>query len=71
MSAVLGVDGCRGGWIAVRWAERVTHHLCRSFAEVLALEAGVIAVDMPIGFPQASGRAAEREARARLGDRQS
>ena len=71
MSAVVGVDGCRGGWIAVRWAEQVTHHLCRSFAEVLAMEADVIAVDMPIGFPQGSGRAAEREVRARLGERQS
>ena len=50
---------------------RVTHHLCRSFAEVLALDAAVIAVDMPIGFPQGSGRAAEREARSRLGERQS
>jgi predicted RNase H-like nuclease len=71
MSAVIGVDGCRGGWIAVRWAEKITHHLCRSFAEVLAMEASVIAVDMPIGFPQGSGRQAEREARARLGERQS
>jgi predicted RNase H-like nuclease len=71
MSTVIGVDGCRGGWIAVRWAETLTHHLCRSFAEVLAMEASVIAVDMPIGFPQGSGRQAEREARARLGERQS
>lgn len=33
--------------------------------------ARVIAVDMPIGFPQGSGRQAEREVRARLGERQS
>jgi predicted RNase H-like nuclease len=71
MRAVIGVDGCPGGWIAVRWAETLTHRLCRSFAEVLAMEADVIAVDMPIGFPQGSGRQAEREARARLGQRQS
>lgn len=71
MSIVIGVDGCRGGWIAVRWARTVTHHLCRSFAEVLAMDAAVIAVDMPIGFPQHSGREAERLTRARLGDRQS
>ncbi|MCA3556259.1 DUF429 domain-containing protein [Aestuariivirga sp.] len=71
MTPVIGVDGCPGGWIAVRWAEAVSHHLCRGFAEVLAMDAAVIAVDMPIGFPQGSGRAAEREARARLGDRQS
>lgn len=71
MTPVVGVDGCPGGWIAVRWAETVAHHLCRSFAEVLAMDAAVIAVDMPIGFPQGSGRAAEREARSRLGERQS
>jgi len=71
MSAVIGVDGCRGGWIAVRWDDGLTHHLCRSFAEVLTMEADVIAVDMPIGFPQGSGRVAEREARSRLGERQS
>lgn len=71
MTPVIGVDGCPGGWIAVRWGETLSHHLCRSFAEVLAMEAEVIAVDMPIGFPQLSGRAAEREVRAKLGERQS
>ncbi len=71
MTAVIGVDGCRGGWIAVRWGASLTHHLCRSFEEVLAMEARVIAVDMPIGFPKGSGRQAEREVRARLGERQS
>lgn len=71
MTPVVGVDGCPGGWIAVRWGENVSHHLCRSFAEVMALDAAIIAVDMPIGFPQGSGRAAEREVRQRLGDRQS
>lgn len=71
MSAVIGVDGCPGGWIAVRWGETLSHHLCRTFAEVLAMAADVIAVDMPIGFPPLSGREAEREVRAKLGERQS
>ena len=71
MTPVIGVDGCPGGWIAVRWATTVSHHLCRSFADVLAMDAGIIAVDMPIGFPQGSGRVAEREVRQRLGERQS
>jgi predicted RNase H-like nuclease len=71
MIPVVGVDGCRGGWIAVRWAEGLSHQVCRSFAEVLALDAAVIAVDMPIGFPEQSGREAEREVRRRLGQRQS
>jgi predicted RNase H-like nuclease len=71
MTPVIGVDGCPGGWVAVRWAETVSHHLFRSFAEVVAMDAAIIAVDMPIGFPQGSGRAAEREVRQRLGERQS
>lgn len=71
MTPVVGVDGCPGGWIAVRWGETVSHHLCRSFADVMAMDAAVIAVDMPIGFPKGSGRAAEREVRSRLGERQS
>ena len=71
MKPVVGVDGCPGGWIAVRWGESVSHRLCRTVEEVLALDAAVIAVDMPIGFPQGSGRAAEREVRSRLGARRS
>ncbi len=71
MSAVIGADGCPGGWIVVRWGETLSHQLCRSFAEVVALEADVIAVDMPIGLPDLSGREAEREVRAKLGERQS
>jgi predicted RNase H-like nuclease len=71
MTPVVGVDGCPGGWIAVRWAATVSYHLCRSFTEVMGLDAAVIAVDMPIGFPHGSGRAAEREVRQRLGERQS
>ena len=71
MTPVIGVDGCPGGWIAVRWADTLSHHLCRSFAEVLAMEAQVIAIDMPIGFPQGAGRQAERDVRQRLGARQS
>jgi predicted RNase H-like nuclease len=71
MTSVIGVDGCPGGWITVRWDGDVTHHLCRNFADVLALDADVIAVDMPIGFPEQSGRSVERFVRARLGERQS
>lgn len=70
---VAGVDGCPGGWIAVLWdgAGRLTSELCTSFADVMALPARIIAVDMPIGLPERSGRPPEREVRARLGERQS
>ena len=71
MTPAIGVDGCPAGWIAVRWADDITHHLCRNFADVLALDATVIAVDMPIGFPATAGRAAERDVRKLLGERQS
>lgn len=69
VSAVIGVDGCPGGWIAVRWAEAMTHQLYRRFEDVLALDAAVIAVDIPIGLPQNSGRLTDVEARSRLGKR--
>lgn len=71
---VAGVDGCRGGWIAVMWrgpGSPARQALCRSFCEVLALEAAVIAVDMPIGLPDFSGRDVEREVRPLLGGRRS
>jgi predicted RNase H-like nuclease len=81
MSAlVAGVDGCRGGWVVVSrpvddpGAAEV--RLMKSFAEVLALRPApeIIAVDIPIGLPERGrpgGRACDREARARLGGRQS
>jgi predicted RNase H-like nuclease len=70
---VAGVDGCPAGWIAALWdgAGRLTSRLCASFAEVMALPAQIIAVDMPIGLPERSGRPPEREVRAKLGGRQS
>jgi predicted RNase H-like nuclease len=70
---VAGVDGCPAGWIVALWdgAGQLTSQLCASFADVMALPAEVIAVDMPIGLPERSGRPPEREVRARLGQRQS
>jgi predicted RNase H-like nuclease len=71
MTPVIGVDGCPAGWIAVIWGSTVEHRLCPRFSDVLALEGAIIAVDMPIGLPDMSGRPAERDTRARLGGRQS
>jgi predicted RNase H-like nuclease len=70
---VAGVDGCPAGWIAALWdgADELTLRLCTSFADVMALPAHIIAIDMPIGLPQRSGRPPEREVRARLGERRS
>ena len=71
MTPVIGVDGCPGGWIALRWAEDLTHHLCPAFSDVLALDGAIVAVDMPIGFQDHGSRAPEKLVRAKLGDRQS
>jgi predicted RNase H-like nuclease len=70
---VAGVDGCPAGWIVALWdgAKQLRSVLCPSFADVMALSVEIIAVDMPIGLPERSGRAPEREVRARLADRQS
>jgi len=69
---VIGVDGCKGGWIAVAWNGRSKAtpviHLVATFAEIIAMEAEIIAVDMPIGLPDIArnGRGCDGEARRRL-----
>lgn len=75
---VAGVDGCKGGWLAVEWdgSRRggPVGSVLASFQDVLALNAQVIAVDMPIGFPDrvgSGGRDCDREARRLLGARRS
>lgn len=70
--AVLGVDGCPGGWVAARVdGDDLTWHT-GSFADLLQLDAHVIAVDIPIGLPaDASRRTADAEARRLLGEQRS
>jgi len=76
VSTVVGVDGCRLGWVAA------THDLetgvCsiavhRSFQELLTTSrlASVIAVDIPIGLGDAKPRTADLSARQFLGARAS
>ena len=76
MSApVAGVDGCPAGWIAVtRRASGATLSVHAAFAEIVAGDAAVIAIDMPIGLPDRighGGRGPERLVRPLLGERQS
>lgn len=78
MSEVYGVDGCPGGWAVVTLpaegrpdAPRIDFH-----ADLAALVATgrVIAIDIPIGLPDAivgPGRPAEQAVRPLLGPRQS
>jgi len=75
---VAGADGCPGGWLAVFWdgdpSGEARARVVPTFAELVQTSAEIIAVDMPIGFPDWSGagaRLCEIEARARLGQRQS
>ena len=77
-SAVVGVDGCPGGWVAV-WREgggepEVGIYVTFSgLIESFGADA-VIAVDMPIGLPEFSGRGGrgpEALVRPALGARQS
>lgn len=72
-----GVDGCRAGWIAVTIAATgpvepdVT--VTRDFAG-LVRDRAAVAVDMPIGLPERTGRGGrgpESLVRPLLGDRQS
>jgi predicted RNase H-like nuclease len=69
VAGVVGVDGCRGGWVAVALPgpEVVVR---RTLREVLAAFPGAacVAVDMPIGLPSGpGGRASDRAAKRLLG----
>ncbi|VXC13640.1 DUF429 domain-containing protein [Aeromicrobium sp. 9AM] len=71
--AVLGVDGCRAGWVGVLW-ERTTTVLVAPTIDALVERAGeveAIAIDIPIGLPADQPRTVERLARARLPGRAS
>jgi predicted RNase H-like nuclease len=68
----LGIDGCRGGWLAVSagaapaWAvERQLGPLLARFGAAFAL------IDIPIGLPRHAPREADRLARQALGPRRS
>jgi len=69
---VVGVDGCRGGWVAVRLtdAERTPGlEVHRTWAALMEAhrDAAVIAVDMPIGLVDDGRRPCDVLARERLG----
>ncbi|WP_230530542.1 DUF429 domain-containing protein [Microvirga roseola] len=77
---VAGIDGCRAGWIAALMRagdpQSVRIVTAPSLADILdgPDEPGIVAVDMPIGLPdatQGSGREPERLIRPLLGQRQS
>ena len=56
--AVLGVDGCPGGWVGAQVADgRVRWHT-GSFTQLLTVDAAVVGVDIPIGLPEGAARRA-------------
>ncbi|UVK42405.1 DUF429 domain-containing protein [Mesorhizobium sp. AR07] len=75
---LVGADGCKAGWVAVRRAHcsAPSVDVFASFGALLAAnpDDAVIAVDMPIGLPEFSqkgGRGPEALVRPLLGARQS
>lgn len=70
--AVLGVDGCPGGWVGALVQDGSVAWHTGTFARLLELPALVVAVDIPIGLPAgALRRAADVEAKAALGAQRS
>jgi predicted RNase H-like nuclease/ADP-ribose pyrophosphatase YjhB (NUDIX family) len=67
---VLGVDACPGGWVGVLLEHdlRARVFVARTITELVDLvgetaPAAVVAIDIPIGLPDSSGRTADAEAR--------
>jgi predicted RNase H-like nuclease/predicted enzyme related to lactoylglutathione lyase len=68
---VAGVDLARGGLaVVVLDGNRVVEAFrCEAFAEALLVDAQVVAVDVPIGIPEAGSRPADESARRFVGPR--
>jgi len=68
---VLGVDGCRGGWLAAALDDddQVTWRWTGDIQELLRRSADVVAIDIPIGLPDSGIRSCDVQARAALGRR--
>lgn len=70
--AVVGVDGCRGGWIAiVAIDEGLSAVVVERVADLLAQlpEDALIAIDVPIGLVDCGARQCDQEARRLLGSK--
>lgn len=73
MGAVLGVDGCKWGWVGVRWDGTTEVLVAATIAELTAAAGPVdaVAIDIPIDLPVDEPRRAEQLARGRLPGRAS
>lgn len=72
---VLGIDGCRGGWVVAAWRTDGAVQLQVQSTLAAALRANPGAahafIDMPIGLPEADPRGCDGLARRLLGSRAS
>ncbi len=75
---MLGVDGCRAGWVGVRRVDALapTVLVAATIGELVEAAGGpaaidVVAIDIPVGLPTDAPRAAERAARRLLPGRAS
>jgi predicted RNase H-like nuclease len=70
---VLGVDGCRLGWVGVRWDGDTDVLVAATIAELVEMSGPLdaVAIDIPIDLPVDTPREAERLARRRLPGRAS
>lgn len=76
LGRVVGIDGCKGGWLAVRFdplARTLTPLMHPSFAEILDAyhDAAAIGVDIPIGLSQGDPRLCDLQARKAIAPRGS
>lgn len=74
---VLGIDGCRAGWVIARKSlasEAIDVSVAESLRPILdgvGADAAMVLIDMPIGLPPLPGRACEVLARRAIGPRRS
>lgn len=68
MTAVLGVDGCRRGWVgALVDADRVSWLALPDIGAALSLDVEAVGVDMPVGLPETGRRECDLLAKQTLG----
>jgi predicted RNase H-like nuclease len=73
---VAGLDGCRAGWVLAVTPADARHRdveivVVPHVTDALAMDVAAIAIDIPIGIPDAGRRPCDDDARAFLGPRRS
>jgi predicted RNase H-like nuclease len=72
MTLICGVDGCKGGWVAITknlGNGRISWRLCLTARDIFypKIQPQVIAIDIPIGLPESGARCCDKKARRLLG----